>query len=288
MPTIKSIRAVERAFQVLEALQDAPQGATLADLHRATGLSKPTLMRLLKTLMKVRAVRRGMVDQRYHTAVRLSLLGRSVTAVDGLAEISAPILDELCQRLEWPSDVLIHQGDNDFMRVVESNLRRSRFYVRRRSTGLRVNLLGSAGGQAFLSQLHPERLEQLRECARLGGDMHNEKILACGDLAERLEQVRQRGYATRHPLYRGSGYGQPPRDDQLSAIAVPILGTRQVLGAVNINWNRAAMAEHEMAARALGPLRSAAERIAEAVRDCGIEDELGHGNLRRSDLAGCA
>ncbi len=284
MQSVKSIRAVERAFAVLEALQNAADGATLADLQRATGLSKPTLLRLLKTLIQVKAVRRGMADQKYRTAVQLNLLGRGVTALERLAEISAPILDELCQQLEWPSDVLIHQEDDDCMMVLESNLRRSRFYVRRRVGRSRVNLLGSAGGLAFLSALRAERVEQLREAARHGADPHNTKIIARGDLDQVLETVRARGYAARHPLYRGGSYRLTPRDDRLFAIAVPILGDHFVLGAVNVNWNRQAHSEQAMAAMAVEPLQQAATRIAKAVKEQGIEAALGRVNLKRQGL----
>ncbi len=53
MDSVKTIRSVERAFAVLQALGEAPQGATLVQLAASTGLSGPTLLRLLKTLIGV-------------------------------------------------------------------------------------------------------------------------------------------------------------------------------------------------------------------------------------------
>ena len=153
MESVKTIRAVERAFEVLRALQAMPQGAALIELQAATGLSGPTLLRMLKTLILVQAVRRSTTDQRYRNSVQLQGLTRGMEPTERLADVAAPWLDSLCQQVEWPSDLVVHQGDDDFMVVLESSLRQSRFYVRRRRGRVRVNLLGSAGGTAFLTGL---------------------------------------------------------------------------------------------------------------------------------------
>src|SRR6218665_2150223 len=49
MPSFAPIRAVERAIDVLGALNRCPV-CTLDMLHRKTGIPKPTLIRLLETL----------------------------------------------------------------------------------------------------------------------------------------------------------------------------------------------------------------------------------------------
>jgi IclR family transcriptional regulator, mhp operon transcriptional activator len=69
MQSVKTIRAVERAFTVLRALQQMPHGATLIELTRMTELSGPTLMRLLKTLQGEHAVRRGLFDERWRNTL---------------------------------------------------------------------------------------------------------------------------------------------------------------------------------------------------------------------------
>src|SRR5690606_30234652 len=121
--------------------QAMPLGATLIELQHATGLSGPTLLRMLKTLIGLNAVSRSMTDQRYRNSVQLHVLARGIHPLDRLADIAAPFLDQLCQQIEWHSDLLVHTGDDDFMTVLESNLRKSRFYVRRRRGRVRVNLL---------------------------------------------------------------------------------------------------------------------------------------------------
>jgi IclR family mhp operon transcriptional activator len=274
LESVKTIRAVERAFDVLRVMQGIPQGATLVELQKATGLSGPTLLRVLKTLIAVKAVRRSTTDQRYRTGVQLQVLASGMDPVERLAEVAAPWLDRLCEAVEWPSDLAIHKGNEAFMQVLESSIRQSRFYVRRKGGRTRVNLFGSAAGSAFLAALTPERRKELAAAARAGRDVHNANALAAGDLESRVLQARRHGYAARHRVYRGGSFNGAPRDDGLHAIAVPVIHSGFVLGALNINWNRSAMTEKEMVRTHLPTLREAARGIAEAAAAQGLVEEL--------------
>lgn len=273
MESVKTIRAVERAFTVLRALQEAKSGATLAELQAATRLSGPTLLRLLKTLQGVHAVRRGLYDQRWRNSLRLDRLTRGLSAVERLADIAAPWLDDLCAHVRWPSDLAVHLGDDDFMTVLESTLRQSPYFVRRSPGAVRVNLLMSAVGTAFLSQVAPSRCHQLIDAARRGSDCHNMSAIAAGDLQRRLVHAREAGYASRHRLYLGGPYNGEAADDQLASIAVPLTRDGRVYGAVNINWNRRAMTEAQMVEWHLPRLRAAASGI--------VSEAAGHGLLQR-------
>lgn len=274
MESVKTIRAVERAFDVLRALQATPDGATLIELQTATGLSGPTLLRMLKTLIAAGVVRRSMTDQRYRNSVQLQVLANAIAPCDRLADVAAPWLDQLCQKVEWPSDLMIHMGNDDFMLVLESNLRKSRFYVRRRPGRVRVNLLASAAGSAFLAALTAERRHALVLAARTGRDIHNAKAIALNDTESRVAQARRLGYSARHPVYRGGSYNGVTRDDSIQAIAVPVFAQGHVLGALNINWNRAALTEKEMVRKHLPALRRAADGIANAAIEAGVVTDL--------------
>lgn len=268
----KTVRAVERAFLILRALEDAPQGSTLVELEEATKLPGPTLLRLLATLENLQAVRRGLYDRRWRNSVGLRSLTRGVGAIERFAEIAATRLDELCSLVRWPSDVAVHFGNDDFMTVLESTLRRSPLYVRRVKPG-RVNLLMSAVGTAYLAHLPASRCRALVRAARAGTDVHNHSAIAAGDLSKRLAQARTLGYATRHRLYLGGKYNEPARDDRTHSIAVPILSEGNVYGAVNINWNRYSSSEEMMASRHLEQLHYIAESIAGEARDLGVFEE---------------
>ena len=67
--SVKSIRALERGLDVLQALQTGP-GAGLKDLHAITGLPKATLLRILRTLAERNLVWQRMADGAYLTSSR--------------------------------------------------------------------------------------------------------------------------------------------------------------------------------------------------------------------------
>jgi IclR family mhp operon transcriptional activator len=60
----------------------------------------------------------------------------------------------------------------------------------------------------------------------------------------------------------------------LNAVAVPVIHSGRLLGALNINWNRAAMTEQQMVRRHLSALRSTAAAIAAAAAEQNLLSEL--------------
>ncbi|MBM3763744.1 MAG: helix-turn-helix domain-containing protein, partial [Acidobacteria bacterium] len=74
--------AVDRIFDLLQALIDEPRGLSLADLARSAQLARPTAHRLLADL-----IRRGLVRQEsggnYFISLTLALMGLEQLAQRG-------------------------------------------------------------------------------------------------------------------------------------------------------------------------------------------------------------
>ncbi|NJO23942.1 MAG: helix-turn-helix domain-containing protein [Sphingomonadales bacterium] len=100
------IRVLERGLRVFKTLQQSA-ALTLADLHEATGLPKPTLLRILVTLEGAGMVHRGIDDRRYRISARLTRVARKADRSDRVAEAAAPVLDRLCKKIIWPSDLAV-------------------------------------------------------------------------------------------------------------------------------------------------------------------------------------
>src|SRR5262249_29696191 len=96
-PNRRAMRALERGLRVLEALE-ANQISSLHALHVATGISKPSLLRVLNTLEEFRLVSRRLGDGRYRASTSLTRRPRRHARYDRVAEAAAPVLDRLCQR----------------------------------------------------------------------------------------------------------------------------------------------------------------------------------------------
>jgi IclR family transcriptional regulator, mhp operon transcriptional activator len=266
LPGPETIRGLERGLQVLRALQVSPI-ASLNDLYVATLISKPSLLRILNTLERAGVVSRRLADGHY----RLSAFSRPAGKRDRharVAEAAAPVLDRLCQKVRWPSDLLVSAGDH--MERRETSRAQSPFQVGPRSAvhhvGQPVGWLLTGVGRAYLAFCpEPERDEILKNLRK----SHKPEDRLARDpkrLDKILAETRARGYGTRDPIFVGGNYGFPPFDDGLAAIAVPLQGSARVHGSINILWIKPAFTVEEFAARYLLDLQSAAEEIVRSVK----------------------
>lgn len=94
----EGVYAVDRALAIVAAVEQSAAPMTLADLARATGLYKSTLLRLLISLDRAGLIERR-ADQRYVLGQFAFRLGRAYEATHHLNELIFP-------ELEW----LIEQG----------------------------------------------------------------------------------------------------------------------------------------------------------------------------------
>src|SRR5262245_41907683 len=108
--TSETIRGLERGLQVLDALRSSPT-SSLQELHDATRIPKPSLLRILATLSKRGLVYRRLADGRYRFS-DFSGIGRKHDRHDRVAEAAGPVLDRLCHKVLWPSDLMVPAGDH--------------------------------------------------------------------------------------------------------------------------------------------------------------------------------
>ena len=110
MPGPKTIRALERGLQVLDALRASPI-ASLHDIYGATRIPKPTLLRILHTLDRAGLVSRRLADGHYRLTTYTGGV-RKRDRHDRVAEAAAPVLVRLCEKVKWPSDLVVPAGDH--------------------------------------------------------------------------------------------------------------------------------------------------------------------------------
>src|SRR6267154_5553022 len=148
MEKSSTIRGLERGLQVLQLLQSNPI-LSLHDIHVATKISKPSLLRILYTLAQSGLVSRRLGDGRYRVSANLTRMPRRRARYDRIAEAAAPVLDRLCHQISWPSDLLVPAGDH--MEIVETSQTQSPFLIKISRIGQPVNWLLSAVGRVYLA-----------------------------------------------------------------------------------------------------------------------------------------
>lgn len=256
MESKDNIRALSRGLAVLRVLEERP-GLTLHAISLETELSKPTLLRILRTLEREAYIRRGLTDQLYYPTLRAAVspgeVQRSV-----LAEVAAPILDRLCQEVLWPSDLASY--DDGFMRVQETSRRRSPFMMNRAVTQYGIHMLQSGMGRAYLAYCEPVlRRDILRNLAR-SADPRNRLARQTQKVERLLEEVRRKGYATRETGY----FVIQPMEARVSAIAVPVMHGNAAIGSINLVWISQAATKEQFVRTNLSRLLEAARQIGTA------------------------
>jgi len=257
---MKPIRVLQRAAEVLRCLEAQP-GSALADLYAKTAIPKPTLLRLLATLEREGMVTRAMADGRYRTRVSISRPSRADHRHLLLAEAAAPHLSALRRRVVWPSDLTVRQRHH--MKLIETSRRESSLGLHRDSIGFRVDLLVSAVGRAYLAFCPESERERLLSHLYAHPQRYpSAGVLSRRDMQRVLVQTRERGYAIRDARFGGLGWLSEQDDDQLAAIAVPVVSHSRVLACVNIVWPRRLHAEADVAKKYLADLSLCASSIA--------------------------
>jgi len=231
--------AVDRIFDLLEAIATRPAGAALNELAAAAQLAKPTAHRLLADLIARGLVRQDGPNGDYSLTLEIALLGFRHLAGTGFLDICQPALDRLAGtageliRLSWLDGerlaiVAESQGAKPGLRF-DANL------------GRPVVLHSMAVGKAYLASLtDAEALARVRAQGLLGkAEAGASPIRTEADLLAELERVRRCGHAL--------AYNEA--DPGAGAVAVPIKAADggAFLGAIAVvvptaRWTREALA----------------------------------------------
>lgn len=246
------MRGVSRALGVLRALNEH-NGERVATIARVTGIPRPSLYRILEALRSLGYVRRRADGETYELTIQVRALSDGFSDEAWLRQAALPVMQRLQHEIVWPTDIATFFDDAMYLR--ETTRRQSPLTIDGATVGLRLPMLKSATGKAYLAWCSETEREAILENLR-------RSTLPQDALAREARTVRNLLAATRR-----NGYGEQSREifPKTAAIAVPILVAERVLGCLNISFIASALEPREAAARYLGPLKSAARTI---------EDEL--------------
>ena len=264
MAKVKTIRSLERGLRVLKTFQAQPICA-LQDIHRSTKIPKATLLRILETLQGSGMVTRRLGDGRYRISSDLLGISPRSTRFTRIAEVAGPVLDRLCRKVLWPSDLMLPASDH--MQIAETSQPVTPFVLKVSPIGAHVNYVMSAVGRAYLAYCPDKEREEIIARLRKSRKLVDRLARDPKQLDRILDETRKRGYALRDSSFGGGTYGREPIDEGVSAIAVPLRDGKQVHGSINILWIRTAYSIEDFAATHLRDLQNAAAEIVAGLRE---------------------
>jgi IclR family mhp operon transcriptional activator len=191
----------------------------VAELARVTSIHRTTVRRLLETLASAGYVQSSASDGQFFVTLRVRDLSEGFTDREWISGVAAPVMGELLRKMRWPSDLTTLDGAAMFIR--ESTHRFSPLSFERAMVGIRMPLLLTASGRAYLAACDKEEQEQL---IRLAASDPEQAAIATNRklVSQMIAQVRKQGYA--------SNEGDWHKGSRTSALAVAVHGHGRVLG----------------------------------------------------------
>lgn len=257
MPSFKPVAALTRGLDVLRAVNEL-RDASVAALHKETGLDKATIVRMLETLEHEGYVTRNPSNTGYITTGRTLQLSRGYDLHHRIALLCEPILAEFRQTIGWPSDVALF--DHDAMIVVQTSRESGPLFFNRRP-GFRAPILETSIGRAYLAFCADSERDRIIERLRSRIDPRDALAHNPQRLESILAEVRERGFACMDDSYSNREYS-----GQLWAMAVPVRDEGGILAALNIMMLRSAVTPEAAQERFLGMLTEVAKRLAVSLR----------------------
>jgi IclR family mhp operon transcriptional activator len=238
---------VRRALEILRVL-NSKRIASIRDIHNETGLPKPTIVRMLDTLIVDGFVARDPMCRGYHVTHKVRELYLGYEGIAELIEVARPFTIDLTTRIKWPVAIGTFDGDAFAIRFWTGSI--SPWVHTNRLVGNRPNLITSAMGRAYLAFCSEEQrreiLAQFRRRPNFGAEEEKRHLTL-------LAKVRECGYAMRAP-------DTEPRRN--TTIAVPIKQENgPPLACVTVSFFKSAIPPKLVPERIVAPLFEVVAKI---------------------------
>jgi IclR family transcriptional regulator, pca regulon regulatory protein len=247
------IASVEQGLAVLEVLAEHGPEMSLATLSKHMHRPKPTVWRLVHTLVRLGYVRQDAETRRFALTPRILALGACFDGMD-LKEIAAPFLRELVERSGETVNMAVRDEDNI---IYIERLKTSQIININLHVGSRLPLYNTSMGRALIAHMPEEWLRQY--LSRIASDPAARPFVQGGGarLLTILREARQRGYAVNNEELSPG----------LRSVASPIWdgSGREVVAAVNIAVPSARVTLRELNSHHLPELLKTTKAISAAL-----------------------
>ncbi|WP_127751843.1 helix-turn-helix domain-containing protein [Devosia sp. 1566] len=243
------VRAASRVLAILQAMNREPH-STILSLHQTTGLPKPTLVRLLKTLVGNGFVSNDRRQAGYQITSLVTSLSSGFHGDPLVVEAGRAWAMELSARFKWP--VAIAVFDRNAVIVRYSTVHDSPISPFHATINMRLSLFTRALGRAFLAACSDARIEELLTETSAAPELETPLDRDPDKVRRMVRTIRDRGYAMRDP-------GAEPRTSD--TVAVPIMGRGGVQASIGLTYFRTATNAFGSRDDSVAALKRAAEGI---------------------------
>jgi IclR family transcriptional regulator, pca regulon regulatory protein len=238
--------SLARGLHVIRAFAGVDRRLTIADVSRATGLTRAVVRRCLYTLKELGYA--GTDGRMYFLQPRILNLGYSYLSTAPVPIAAQPVLEEMSESLGEASSVavlddgaVVYVGRAATKRIMSVTL----------GVGSRLPAYCTALGRVLLAHLTDEQVDI--ELSKVDWTQHTKHtVTSRSRLEELLVEVRQDGFAI----------NDQELEIGLRSIAVPVrnvVGT--VVAAMNVSSQASRVSRRELVERCLPVLRNAAEKL---------------------------
>ena len=184
------VQSLQRAIQLLEAMDSARRPMTLHELAEESGLVKSTVHRLLATLREADLVEQ-LADGRYALGLHLFEMGCSAGYMRDIVLIARPYMQAIWQQTnESVSLSLLSQGEALVLSLIEST---NTFRVVAR-TGSKLPVHCTVQGKIMLAHMTRAEVKRiLREHGMQAYTANTKRSFE--ELEPELQRIREQGYA---------------------------------------------------------------------------------------------
>ncbi len=244
------VLSLARGLRVIEAFDGRPQGLSIADIARATELSRAAVRRLLITLELLGYIEAN--GRKYRLRHRVLHLGMAYLSSSSLATVSQPTVQKITDELGESSSVCVLDGDE--VLCIAGAVRRGLMSLDV-STGSRLPVHCTAAGRVLLAALSESELPAQLERIELKA-LTAKTIVSRETLARDIRRVREQGFSV--------------IDEELEAgiraIAVPIVSKEgHIAGSLGVGAIASRVSLEDLQLRFLPALRDQARAIGQSV-----------------------
>jgi IclR family pca regulon transcriptional regulator len=242
------IRSVEKAFKILELLDEHRPTLTVPDIVESTGMNRVTAYRFCRTLEALGYLE-ALGERSFRPGPKALLLGHAAMRTHELPQLARPHLEELRDETGETANMAVRH-DTEIVYLVR--LRTSHFISIQLFEGSRLPAHSSSMGKAMLAFLPADELEHV--LSRISFERFTAKTVEnAAALRRQLEAVRRTGYAL--------------NDEELAlglrGVAAPIFDHQSYpIAAINVAVARP-IADREVKERLVPAVLRTAERISE-------------------------